>query len=535
MSRTAAAAVVLALLVLAGPARAALGGDDLLLVVNANVPQGRELAEFYAAARGVPEGRIVEIDVPDQTALPRPMYDARVVPALRDALGGLPDVRCLVTFHGVPLKVGGRQISRDEEIEKLGIDAQAGEAEADLRTAVDRAAQTAALLGRPVPEAGAIPFGSPLQKSLQRLALAERAIQQASAGLTEEERGTLARTADSLRQMFAARPDSRAPALDDAERAELARLVTERGGGRDANERAAARELAARASRLDLARVLAAQQTYLDQAQSGAAFDSELAGLFRDAPPLARWLPNPLRGRLSFDQSPRPMMVARLDGLTPQDVRDLIAEAVVTEQAGLDGKVVVDSRGLSLPPPGGKPDGYAPFDEQLRQLARYLEKTGRLEVVHDDESGIITATDAGPAVEGVALYVGWYRLRDYEPALAFVPGAVGYHVASHEMKSLRSKGETGWAAGLLRDGVAATLGPVDEPYLSAFPPPAAFFPLLMTGELTLAEVYWATVPQTSWQMAIVGDPLYRPFAARPALDRNGLPPNLRSVLDAAAR
>ena len=533
MSRLAVA--VLALFAFVIPARAALTGDDLVLVVNANVPASRELAEFYAATRGVPEGRIVEIDVPDQTTLPRPMYDERVVPALRDALDGLPGVECLVTFHGVPLKVAGRQISADEELEKLGIDAQADEAEADLRAAIDRAAQTAALLGRPVPGADALPFGSPLQKSLQRLAYAERAIGQASAGLTEEERGILARTAASLREMLAARPDPRAAELDDAERAELARLAAERGGGRDARERARARELAARASGLDLARVLGAQQTYLDPSQSGAAFDSELAGLFRDAPPLARWLPNPLRGRLDFDRRPRPLMVARLDGLTPQDVRDLIAEAVVTERDGLDGKVVVDSRGLSLPPPGGKPDGYAPFDEQLRQLARYLAERGTLEVVHDDESGIITAVDGRPAIEGVALYVGWYRLRKYEPALAFVPGAVGYHVASFEMKSLRQAGETGWAAGLLRDGVAATLGPVDEPYLSAFPPPGAFFPLLMTGELTLAEVYWATVPQTSWQMAIVGDPLYRPFAARPALDRGSLPPNLRAVLDAAAR
>ena len=79
---------------------------------------------------------------------------------------------------------------------------------------------------------------------------------------------------------------------------------------------------------------------------------------------------------------------------------------------------------------------------------------------------------------------------------------------------------------MISAGVAATIGPVDEPFLAAFPLPDEFFPLLLTGQYTLAECYWRTVPFTSWQMILVGDPLYKPFAANPQFDVRTLPPGL---------
>ena len=86
-------------------------------------------------------------------------------------------------------------------------------------------------------------------------------------------------------------------------------------------------------------------------------------------------------------------------------------------------------------------------------------------------------------------------------------------------------------ANLLKDGVDATLGAVSEPYLSSFPKPDEFFPLLLTGKSTLAEVYWATCPMTSWKITLIGDPLYRPFALNPQLKPDDLTPILRSALD----
>ena len=67
---------------------------------------------------------------------------------------------------------------------------------------------------------------------------------------------------------------------------------------------------------------------------------------------------------------------------------------------------------------------------------------------------------------------------------------------------------------MLQDGIAATIGPVSEPYVQAFPVPEMFFGLLVNSPLTLAECYFLSTPYLSWQMVLVGDPLYRPFKNR---------------------
>jgi uncharacterized protein (TIGR03790 family) len=115
-----------------------------------------------------------------------------------------------------------------------------------------------------------------------------------------------------------------------------------------------------------------------------------------------------------------------------------------------------------------------------------------------------------------ALYCGWYSLRKYVPSCTWQRGAVAYHVASGEATTLRKPGSQVWCKRMLEEGVAATLGPVAEPYLTAFPLPDDFFPLLMTGKLSLLEVYFRTIPHLSWQMVLIGDPLYKPFQHNPA-------------------
>jgi uncharacterized protein (TIGR03790 family) len=155
-----------------------------------------------------------------------------------------------------------------------------------------------------------------------------------------------------------------------------------------------------------------------------------------------------------------------------------------------------------------------------------LKEKTTLKLIVDDGPEVLRAD----AVPEMALYCGWYSLRKYVPAFQFIrPGAVGYHVASFEMVSLRMPGEQGWVANLLRDGIGGTLGAVAEPYLGAFPNPDDFFPLLLTGKFTLAEVYWKTTPTLSWRMALVGDPLYRPYMVNPALKLEDLPERLRAV------
>jgi uncharacterized protein (TIGR03790 family) len=130
----------------------------------------------------------------------------------------------------------------------------------------------------------------------------------------------------------------------------------------------------------------------------------------------------------------------------------------------------------------------------------------------------------------VALYCGWYSLRTYVPGMKFNRGAVGYHVASYELVSLHNPLEGGWVHGLLASGVVGTLGAVAEPYLHSFPLPEEFFPLLLTGKLPLAQVYWTTNPLTSWMQVCIGDPLYNPYAKNPMFKVEDLPQILRPVV-----
>jgi uncharacterized protein (TIGR03790 family) len=115
-----------------------------------------------------------------------------------------------------------------------------------------------------------------------------------------------------------------------------------------------------------------------------------------------------------------------------------------------------------------------------------------------------------------ALYCGWYSHKKYVDAFQWSKGAVGYHVASSEAVSLHDPKRKYWVKSMIEKGVIASIGPVKEPYLTAFPPPSIFFPLLMSGKYTLVEVFAMTNPFLSWQMILVGDPLYNPFRNNPA-------------------
>ena len=101
-------------------------------------------------------------------------------------------------------------------------------------------------------------------------------------------------------------------------------------------------------------------------------------------------------------------------------------------------------------------------------------------------------------------------MRKYVDAFDFVDGAVGFHIASFEAVNLRDPNSSNWCPAMLVDGITATLGAVAEPYLQAFPQPKEFFEELYNGKC-LVEAYYRTNPFNSWQLVLIGDPLYRPF------------------------
>jgi uncharacterized protein (TIGR03790 family) len=256
-------------------------------------------------------------------------------------------------------------------------------------------------------------------------------------------------------------------------------------------------------------------QRLYDKPQTLAAVDSELTLITAGPYQKIGSLPNPLNlafNRVSHIREFRTkiVMVGRLDGPTPAIARRLVDDALETEQAGLNGIFYIDARGL-----GGKPEtgSYTWYDQHLVRLYDLVKKYSGMKVVLDKQSSLFSPESCPDA----ALYCGWYSLRQYIPAFQWRKGAVGYHVASAEASTLKQPGSNVWCKRMLEEGVAATLGPVTEPFLNSFPLPDQFFPLLMTGKLTLLEVYFLTLPQVSWMQILIGDPLYCPFKKNPAI------------------
>jgi uncharacterized protein (TIGR03790 family) len=202
--------------------------------------------------------------------------------------------------------------------------------------------------------------------------------------------------------------------------------------------------------------------------QTGAAVDSELTLLLVENYPKVHWLPNPLN--LRFDKEPAinkfrqsVVMVCRLDGPTPRIARRLVDDALRIEESGLQGTCYLDARGLKGE---NRVGSYAWFDAHLERLADLMKQRSTLKVVLDRRPGLFLAGSCPQA----ALYCGWYSLGKYVASCTWERGAVAYHVASSEATTLKKPDSQVWCKRLLEEGVAATLGPVAEPYLKCFSP-----------------------------------------------------------------
>jgi uncharacterized protein (TIGR03790 family) len=239
--------------------------------------------------------------------------------------------------------------------------------------------------------------------------------------------------------------------------------------------------------------------------ETGASVDSELSLVLCNAYELYRWQPNALRNPTAL-QPFKTLMVSRLDGPGYGIAKDLVDKAIAAEKKGLAGTAYIDSRGLF-----GQ-DAYSYCDQSLRDLALLIRLRTSLPV-QEERTAALFAPGGCPET---ALYCGWYSLARYVDAFVFAEGAVGFHIASSEAVSLRDPNSTQWCPSLLKHGITATLGPVAEPYLHSFPEPKAFFGSLFDGHC-LGEAYYLTKPFNSWQLVLIGDPLYTPFKKPSAL------------------
>jgi len=252
----------------------------------------------------------------------------------------------------------------------------------------------------------------------------------------------------------------------------------------------------------------------LNQTQKNktASLDSEIALVSAKNYELAGWIPNPYyighKNKKPIVDKDRVRMVARLDGPSEEVVKRVIDDSLFAEENGLKGRAYFDARWKRSEKK--ELSGYAFYDQSIHYAADNMKKSGLMPVTVDDNQALFQPGDCPDA----ALYCGWYSLAKYVDAFDWVRGSIGYHIASSECATLKRKGSRVWCKKMLEDGIVATVGPVGEPYVQAFPVPAIFFGFLVDGYLTLAECYLVSTPFLSWKMVLIGDPLYRPFQNR---------------------
>ncbi|MGD0390739.1 MAG: TIGR03790 family protein [Tepidisphaeraceae bacterium] len=506
---------------------AALEPDEILLITNKNSPDSQNLAAQYCQLRGVPPGQTVALDLPPDEEMSFQTYETGVVAPVRRFLNEHQlqnKVKCLLTFYGVPFRIAARRNTPADDRELAELQ--------DLRAATLKELQQAVAQLETQTRRLDASFKPGVGDSIQALlARADAAMPSIIANFPTAD----AEQRAQLRSLFAT--IGGAAELDDsigpAQRNDPTKSVEERNQLAQLHEKVlSARERVRRlhAARWDsqarsqlrhetlatfglagLLRVLDLQIEYFATDATVAATDNELALLWWDYYPRRGWLINPLN--LSFSgRSTSTLMVMRLDGPDPATVRRMMQTSVDVEKTGIQGIIAIDARGLPPIDAKGNLNNFGEFDETLRHLAYLLRTTTDLKIKLGDEDLVFPAH----SVKHVAFYCGWYSVANYIPGCDFNPGAVGYHVASFEMVTLHTPSSR-WVRGLLKDGVVATLGPVAEPGLDAFPKPDEFFPLLLTGKLTMAQVYWKTTPFTSWMISFIGDPLYTPCKLHPPM------------------
>ncbi|HSY19794.1 MAG TPA: TIGR03790 family protein [Candidatus Acidoferrales bacterium] len=243
-----------------------------------------------------------------------------------------------------------------------------------------------------------------------------------------------------------------------------------------------------------------------------AAVDSELTWLpiSRNEIPLTGPLPNTFyakTNRAALNCNNGFLLVSRLDGPTFEIANGLVDKAMEAENNGLWGRAYFDARGLD------KTNIYFEGDAWILAAAEICRQQG-FDVEVDTNAEVWPAT---APMSHIAFYAGWYTDWAYGPFLEkqveFMPGAFAYHLHSYSAESLRTTNRN-WCGPLLAHGATCTMGCVYEPYLQ-FTPNIAFFAQSFCSGWTFGEAAWASQIAVSWQITVIGDPLYQPYKKAP--------------------
>ncbi len=486
-----------------------------------------DVAQYYAISRGISAERLLGLPLGRSATLDRDVYDTVVRPNVRAFLARHAwgkDVRCLITTYGVPLRVRPMQVNPAAERRARVLDSRIDQAASGIEDLIDDMSPASSPASKPA--RGKITRGL-LSDVFDRYENALRGLGTRARGLS----GDAARRSSELILRFIYRGEGYRGLLVRAQRnqsglapssiprlADAGKIVEKRleeierlsADGTTAREFDAAIPIMRDTIGLvGLSKALFDRIGALRGERSDAAFDSELTMVLADAYRLHHWRPNDLFAYGDGGSKPdtKTLMVGRLDGPTSEIVRRMVDDAIATERNGLRGTFYIDARGLS------RGTGYATVDRDMEDLALLVRTRTELPVVVDRRADVF----APGSCPGAALYCGWYSLANYVDAFDFVPGAVAVHLASFELIALRDPSKPYWCKELLKNGAAATFGATSEPYLESFPLPTRFFGTLLTGQYTLVETFYRSNPYNSWQLSVVGDPLYNPFKNNPQL------------------
>ena len=553
--------VLIGLLADLRPARGELQPNQVVILANAKSPESLAVASHYAAQRAVPPSHIVRLELPLRDNLTRQEYEESVVVPLRRELETkqlAQTARVIVTTYGVPLRIEAPRLSPDEK--RWLAEAQSWVKASRARLEQLQTAFEQITPGSPKSDNSAnVPAQDILEMArtaslLTRVDRSWRTAVQQVQQLPQSESERALRELLQLTQhyggwgillqkeMGTGKPGISTENPTMAAWRKLLEQTSPYWAGFGREPIRSQRQLIYRWTEhlFGLRGVLELASTEVDlltYTYADASLDSELSLLWwdRDLYPVAwRW-GNPLFQDLAAAPNDLPiLMVSRLDAPTVELAKGLVDQALQAERSGLQGTVYFDARGLKAKDPT---DTYGVYDQSLRDAAEVVKQRSEYRVVLDNAEATIGKPGAAP---DVAFYIGWYKLRSYDDAFTFKPGAIGYHMASAEAITVHGRGERGWCKNALAHGIAATLGSVGEPYLDAFPEPARFTTLLLTGQYSLAEVYYLTSRYVSWRMVLFGDPLYNPMRGRSRATVNSqtplpTPPSERPIGDPPAK
>ena len=237
-----------------------------------------------------------------------------------------------------------------------------------------------------------------------------------------------------------------------------------------------------------------------------ASVDSELTLLAREHPhrgPL--WNPY-LHREEPFDSTRFGMyLVTRLDGPTFMSAVALTRRAVTIEAERSFG-----ARGFArfdMNPQEG--ETAERFDEAILSNYRFLHRQGRMQgrVLPPERTRLPYFRPESGA--NTFFYLGWGARKYRTEVLSWVQGGVGVCLDPLTAPSLRDKSDS-WLAAAIDDRITATIGSVYDPGPGDYLSVANLYRYLHEG-FTWAESAYMCIPHLSWQMVVIGDPLYTPL------------------------